>query len=337
MHDPKGYYNLLNLTTESTPDEIKKSYRDLMKKYHPDINSTPEAVELSKQINEAYSVLSNEELKREYDQSYQGSPGFNPFAAPDFSRFFSFINMGISDPPRANSDLRLDVTINAEELFSDNEYITISYSARNFCGTCNGVGYSEWEICGHCNGVGQMIENNQQGQNFMQFITPCQSCRGTGKNLKNLCKDCEGFSGTEEKKQVNIPNNSSVYFKTLRFSQQGSKDVNVSDPAGDLFLTITPAINNGSINPNNLDIILRYDIDALFLITESESEIIGINKENHKINLNHNSLTYIIEEKGIPLDKSQKRSNLVIQINPILRPIDDEDIRKNLSNYIKGK
>ena len=336
MHDPKGYYQLLNIDVAASQEDVKKSYRGLMKQYHPDINSSPEAAELSKQINEAYSVLSDEQLRREYDSptvppEFSGFGGFSGF--PD--EIFQFFNFGHNAQQRANSDLNLDVTINSEELFTELDKITVTYKIRNFCSHCNGVGYSNWETCPGCDGKGKIIENRGDRSNFMQFITPCGFCGGTGKKVIDVCKECEGFSGKEESKQIYLPNDSSVYFKTLKFPQQGNKDVNVDMPPGDLYLRINPAINGAMIDQSTLNVIIDKNIDALNLMIEGAIELDGINDEKHQINLKYNNTTYTVDEKGIPIvGSTKKRSDLIFRINPLLKAIDDEEIKEVLSKYI---
>ena len=211
MAEKRDYYEVLGVSKSATPDEIKKAYRKLAMKYHPDRNHEPGAEDKFKEINEAYEVLSDEKKRATYDQfGHAGmdgafgqgggfSGGFTDFGdlGDIFSSFFgggfgSRGNKGSNSGPKKGADLRYSLDITFEEAFLGTEKV-INISRNENCNTCKGTGAkpgTKPEKCSVCGGTGQIrqVQTTILGQ--MQTTRPCSNCHGTGEVIKEICTDC---------------------------------------------------------------------------------------------------------------------------------------------------
>ena len=235
MAEKKDYYAILGVEKTANDDELKKAYRKLAKKYHPDANpdNKKEAEAKFKEVNEAYEVLSNPDKRRMYDQFGTADPqsGFGGAGGPfgngtytystsgfdgfsDFGDlgdiFSSFFGGGFggrnqkSNGPRKGADLRYDLEISFEESFLGTERF-INISRNETCEICHGEGAkpgTHAETCPICHGTGQIkqVQTTILGQ--MQTMRTCNNCRGTGKVIKETCETCKG-KGTV-RKQVRL-------------------------------------------------------------------------------------------------------------------------------------
>ena len=200
----KNYYKILEVEVNATDDEIKKSYRTLSKKYHPDLN--PEGAEKFKEINEAYETLSNKEKKLQYD-----SIKSNPYQGTDFENLFnnmfgrsanSFQNTRVKSVP----DKIIKLNISPVESYLGVEK-DIQYSKDNPCGSCKGTG-GEQKVCSSCGGQGFFVKTFGTGFMVQQIRTICASCNGQGSIITERCYLCSGrgTNQTINSIRVRIPN-----------------------------------------------------------------------------------------------------------------------------------
>ena len=248
------YYSVLGVSKDADSATIKKAYRKLAMKYHPDKNPDNKAAEDKfKEAAEAYEVLSNSEKRSRYDRFGKagvGGPGggggqgfhdvndiFSSFG-DIFGDFFGGGGQrrgGRSDAfrPRKGADLRyyMDVSLMDVKLGSEKE---IQFDSEADCDLCDGFGGLEPQTCGHCNGAGQVV--HQQG--FFQMARPCPQCRGKGKSFKESCHTCNTSGRTHKKRKikVNIPKGVSDG-NQLRLSSEGEGGYR-KGPAGDLLSLI---------------------------------------------------------------------------------------------------
>ena len=252
------YYKVLGINRTATQDDIRKAYRRLAKKYHPDMNpGDAEAEKKFKEVNEAYAILSDPQKKQQYDQFghaafEQGGPGAGGgFGGFDFSGFGGFGDIfgdifgGGSSGSRRNSPTRGDdvgatVTITFEEAAFGVKK-EISYNRIQRCDDCGGSGAekgSKPETCSACGGTGQRrVVQRMMGMQF-QSTTTCDACRGTGKVIKNPCSNCRGtgFVKVSKKLEVSIPAGIDDG-ERIALRGQGCDGRN-GGPAGDLVITV---------------------------------------------------------------------------------------------------
>ncbi|MBR2343990.1 MAG: molecular chaperone DnaJ [Clostridia bacterium] len=225
----RDYYEVLGVSKSASADEIKKAYRTLAKKYHPDINPGDEKAEaLFKEVNEAYAVLSDGDKRAKYDQfghaafdpAAGGGSGFGGFGGFggggfDFGDIFSSFFGGADGGSRARSsaidgeDILTRVTVSFEEAAFGCKK-EISFARVEACGECGASGAAKGtkaETCETCRGTGRVTVQQQTMLGYMQTQRACSACRGTGKIIKTPCKNCngKGYIKVNKKLEATIP------------------------------------------------------------------------------------------------------------------------------------
>lgn len=249
MSQKRDYYEVLGVSKSATDDEIKKAYRNLAKKHHPDVNQGDNESETKfKEANEAYETLRDSQKRAKYDQfghdgPYQNAGFEGGFGGVDlgdiFESFFSGGSQRRRGPARGN-DLKFSMTITFNEAAFGAEK-EISLNKYQKCSTCKGTGAkpgTSAETCRHCGGTGQV--KTAQRTPFGQFSSSraCDVCHGEGKIIKEPCTQCRG-AGKEKKQatiKVNIPSgiNDGETISLRGEGEPGEK----GGPAGDLYLTM---------------------------------------------------------------------------------------------------
>jgi molecular chaperone DnaJ len=213
----KDYYKILEVDRNASAEDIKKSYRKMAMKFHPDKNpGDSNAEERFKECAEAFDVLSDPQKKKEYDNfgTVGGGQHGNPFGGgfdDIFSKFGDFFgfgggNNGHRHHIRRGSDLRIKVQISLNEIINGVDK-KIKYIRQVKCNTCNGMGGKDLTTCGICQGSGQrrMVQNTPFGQ--IQQVVTCNGCNGEGQVTRSNCNNCRG-QGTvpnEENLEIKIP------------------------------------------------------------------------------------------------------------------------------------
>ncbi|NYV64535.1 molecular chaperone DnaJ [Bacillus sp. Gen3] len=248
----RDYYEVLGLEKNASKEEIKKAYRKLSKKYHPDINKEAGADEKFKEVKEAYEVLSDDQKRDQYDRFGHTDPnqGFGGFGNGDFGGFGGFEDIfstffggGSSrrrDPnaPRQGADLQYTMSLEFEEAVFGKETV-IEIPREENCDTCHGTGAkpgTKPETCSHCHGSGQL--NTEQNTPFGKIVNRrvCNYCNGTGKMIKDKCKTCGGTGKVKKRRKINVKIPAGVDDgQQLRVSGQGEPGIN-GGPAGDLYI-----------------------------------------------------------------------------------------------------
>ena len=246
----RDYYEVLGVGKSASDDEIKKSYRKLAMKYHPDRNpDDPDAEGKFREATEAYEVLSDDQKRASYDRlghaAFEGMGG-GGFGNANFQDIFAnfgdiFGDMfsgrqGGQSRQRRGADLRYVTELTLEEAVRGTKK-TISFTAPATCENCDGrgaVNASDVQSCKTCHGAGQV--RMQQG--FFSINQPCPSCQGRGKTIKNPCNTCHGDGVTERSRtlEVNLP---AGVDEGDRVRLQGEGEAGASgSPAGDLYVDI---------------------------------------------------------------------------------------------------
>jgi len=246
----RDYYEILNVGRNASDEEIKAAFRGLARKYHPDVNKSPDAEEAFKEINEAYGVLSDPEKRAAYDRF--GHAGLNGMGGmPDFSRvdfsdifeeFFGF-GMGVGrrrNAPRRGADLSMALQISFEEaVFGVDKEIEITRDET--CSTCRGSGAEPGTSpvrCSTCGGRGEVRQARQTFLGSMVQVITCPACNGSGEVITTPCHTCRG-RGLERKtvkKIVSIPAgvDNSTQIRLAGEGQPGTQ----GGPTGNLYIEI---------------------------------------------------------------------------------------------------
>ena len=258
--DVKGYYKTLGVAENASQEEIKKAYRALCMKWHPDRWATgteeekKKAEDEFKKVAEAYDTLGDEEKKRQYDSGMDGQwqdmggDGF-PFADwlrnnGGFADFFSgFRNHGPNGRPNGHpgEDVHAYVTITFAESLKAGLEKEVTVKKKVACPDCNGTGSEDGQKheCPYCHGTGVETHTQRYGNSFTMSQTPCSHCHGTGKQIDHPCKKCggTGFVEKEEAMKLSIPGNVRDGMSILYGGMGGSGSPGWQN--GDLILHVT--------------------------------------------------------------------------------------------------
>jgi molecular chaperone DnaJ len=287
MADKRDYYEVLGLDKNADEASIKKAYRTLAKKYHPDMNpGNAEAEQKFKEVNEAYSVLSDADKKAKYDQfghaafdqgagGYGGYGGFSDFG--DFGDIFSSFfgggfgggfggSSGRKNAPQRGEDIRAFITLSFDEAVFGTKK-DVSFNRIEKCPGCHGSGAEKGtsaETCSACRGSGQKRVMQRMGGMQFQTTVTCDNCRGTGKIIKNPCSNCRstGYVRVSKKLSVDIPAGINDG-ERIALRSQGSDGRN-GGPTGDLIISI-------SVKPHKVFKRDGYDVYCDVPITVSEA------------------------------------------------------------------
>jgi len=258
----KDYYQTLGVEKGASADEIKSAYRRLAKKYHPDLNKTPEAAEKFKEINEAYEVLGDDKKRANYDQygsadgpQFQGGAGgFGDFFSGGgqgfggFSDIFSDIFSAFGGQGGRNSrvqergdDINLSMRLSFEEAVFGVEK-TILVSKLQTCSKCNGTGAKngkEFSTCPECQGAGRVRiqQNTMFGMSIREGV--CPRCGGTGKIIKEKCEECAGKGAKKVQVQIVVKVPAGIDDgQTIRMRGEGNAPLGQGIP-GDLNIKVS--------------------------------------------------------------------------------------------------
>ncbi|MBN2654572.1 MAG: molecular chaperone DnaJ [Nitrospirae bacterium] len=241
----KEYYKILDVDKKASQDDIKKAYRKLARKYHPDMNPDSKSAEGKfKEINEAYAVLGDPQKRQEYDTAgdsfkFEGFGGYGqaqgqPFDFTDmFGDIFGMRGFRESSMQRRGSDIEYPIELTLEEAYNG---VTKSVSlSRNIaCKACGGTGAESFEACARCKGTG----HTDASKGFFKMAQPCAECGGAGRSATALCRKCGGHGSipSSESLKVKIPagvDNDSIV------KLRGKGDAGIGGgPEGDLLLRV---------------------------------------------------------------------------------------------------
>lgn len=251
----RDYYEVLGVEKNADDEALKKAYRKLAKKYHPDMNpGDAEAEKKFKEASEAYAVLSDPDKRRQYDQfghaafdGAGGAGGFD-FGSMDFSDLFGDLFGGMfggggrraSNGPMKGANIRTSVRVTFEEACfgTDKE---IELTLKDECKTCHGSGAKPGtakETCSKCGGKGQVVFTSQSFFGMVRNVQTCPDCNGTGKIIKEKCPDCygSGYIASKKKIQVSVPAGIDDG-QSIRIRDKGEPGTN-GGPRGDLLVEV---------------------------------------------------------------------------------------------------
>lgn len=259
MADKRDYYDVLGVSKDATEPQIKKAYRQIAKKYHPDANpDNPEAEAKFKEASEAYAVLSEPDKRQKYDQyghsAFSGGAGggfdFSEFDFDDiFGDFFGGDIFGDlfggggrrnSQGPRRGASVRTGVRITFEESVTGTDK-ELDLNLKEECGTCDGSGAKPGtspETCSQCGGQGRVVMQQQSLFGTIQNVQTCPGCHGQGTVIKEKCPDCYGNGYQTERKKIKVSIPAGIdNGQSIRIRDKGEPGIN-GGPRGDLLVEI---------------------------------------------------------------------------------------------------
>ena len=261
MAEKRDYYEVLGVDKNATEAEIKRAYRKVAKKYHPDMNpGDKEAEEKFKEAAEAYEVLSDPEKKSKYDQfghaAFEQGGGPGGFGGFDFGGgdmgdifgdiFGDFFGGGSRgggsrrNGPRQGANLRAAVRITFDEAIRGVEK-QLEITLKETCTTCGGNGAKPGtspETCTKCNGTGQVVYTQQSMFGMVRNVQPCPDCNGSGQVIRNKCTDCAGTGYVKVRKKIKVPIPAGIdNGQSVRIREKGEPGIN-GGPRGDLLVNV---------------------------------------------------------------------------------------------------
>lgn len=333
------YYDLLEVSTSASQEDIKKAFRKQAMRYHPDRNpGDKEAEQKFKAINEAYEVLKDEQKRAAYDRygkqafANGGAGGGNPFGGGfDFSGsgfgdmfndiFSEFMGGGTSQRSyrQRGSDLRYNLNISLEKAFTGTEE-EIVIPTTETCETCHGHGTKdgkEPDTCPQCRGSGKV--RTQQG-GFFVFETTCPTCRGTGRVIKEPCPDCRGAGQKKINKKLKIKIKPGVETNMrIRLAREGMAGVHGGEN-GDLYVGIVVEPHK-LYERNGADLYTAVPISVSCAILGGQVEIPGIDGEKVKVEIpagTQNDTLLKVKGEGMRVYNSENRGDLYVSTKVII-------------------
>lgn len=361
MADKRDYYEVLGVEKSATEDELKKAYRKLAKKYHPDVNpDNPEAEAKFKEAGEAYQILSNPETRAKYDQfghaAFDGTGGYGGgygqgggFGFDVNDIFESFFGGGFggfgggrsSKGPQRGSDLRYTIDITFEEAVFGAEK-EFSITKKVSCDTCEGTGSKSKSSvrCSVCNGTGQVhVKQNTPFGQFMNVKT-CDKCGGTGKTISDPCPDCKGKGVTRKTVKINVKIpagiNNGQAISMAGFGEPGLR----GGPAGNLLVSVR-------VKPHKTLVRDGYDIFVEKTISVSQAilgDVVKIETIDGMVDLSipegtQSGVSLRMKGRGVPVLQSTGRGDQYVKIKvEIPKKLSDKqkEILRSFDNAMGG-
>ncbi|MGH1376386.1 MAG: molecular chaperone DnaJ [Alphaproteobacteria bacterium] len=356
----KDLYKTLGVDDAASADEIKKSYRKLAMKYHPDQNKdNAEAEEKFKEINQAYDILKDEQKRAAYDQygsaafdgSMGGHPGGHPgggFGGGGFSDIFEdmfgdFMGGGggghgrRGNGPARGSDLQYTMDLSLEDAYRGKE-AKIKIPVNDSCDTCSGTGAENGESaqnCGTCNGAGRV----RQQQGFFTIERACPTCHGEGAIIKNPCRKCSGSGRIQKSKTLKVKIPAGVETgRRIRLTGEGEAGLR-GGPRGDLYVMI-------NVKPHKLfqrdsnNLYCRVPITITRAALGGDIEVPTVEGTRATVKVPAGTQTgqqFRLRGKGMSMLRSDSRGDMYIEIfveTPVNLSKKQQDLLRDLDSSI---
>lgn len=345
----RDYYEVLGVERTADKETIKKSFRKLAQQYHPDMNKSPEAETLFKEINEAYQVLSDDQKRAAYDRfghagvSGAGAPGGDFSGFGDFGSIFEEIFSGFAGQqangrsrrqPRRGADLRADIKLSFEEAAFGAER-ELEIPRQELCDRCSGSGAeppTNPVSCATCNGTGE-IQRRQQSPLFGAVITSttCPTCGGTGEVIPSPCKKCNGQKRVRVTRKLNVKIPAGVDEGTrIRLAGEGEAGM-LGGPAGNLYVVVSVA-DHPIFTRNEFDIEIELPINIAQAALGASVTIPTLDGKEETLDIPPGTQTGKVFKKrslGIPRLQRTGRGDMLIQVR-VITPADLSGEQKEL-------
>lgn len=345
MAEKKDFYEVLGVSKTATDEEIKKAYRRLAKKYHPDANpdNKKEAEAKFKEINEAYETLSDKQKRAMYDQfgasepgassGFGGGNGYYSYSTSGFDGFDIDIDDIVSSifgggkrrtsrashtGPSKGADLRHDIEISFEESFLGVRK-QINISREDICDVCHGSGAKPGtspEKCSMCGGTGQIRQVQTTFLGQMQTMRTCTACGGTGKVIRDVCEKCRGKGRIRKQAKINISIPAGIDDnQTVVLEGEGAPGNN-GGPKGDLYIVVHIKHHPVYIRKNN-DVLCDIPVTVTQATLGADLNIPMVDGTNEKFRIPEGTQTgtkFKIKQKGFSSINGAYRGDFVFNV-----------------------
>jgi molecular chaperone DnaJ len=347
MAAKRDYYDILGVPRNASADDLKSAFRNLAKKYHPDVNKEPGAEEKFKEVNEAYAVLSDDQKRAAYDRYGHAGLSGGGFGAPDFSGLgmedlfetifgnFGGTRSSTRRAPRRGADLRFDLTIAFEEAVAGVEK-EIEFARDEVCPTCQGTGAEPGTSptrCATCRGTGEVRQVRQTFLGSMVSASTCPTCRGAGEVINSPCHTCRGRTQVRQtrRRTVSIPPGVDSGTR-VRLAGEGEPGLN-GGSHGNLYVFITVAPHK-YFRRRGDDVILEVAVNVAQAALGGEITVPGLNGQSEKIRVPpgvQSGTVMPLRGKGFPHLQRNGRGDLLVVVN-VATPTNLKSEQKKLLN-----
>lgn len=294
--DLNDYYKILGLSENATEDEIKMAYKKLSLKYHPDrqVNKSDkektEAEKKFKEINEAYSILSEPDKRRDYDRFGNSNPRSDNwadfrknFSSQGFNPFDFFEPFGRGEIVEPGTHIKMQIPLTIEDVFNGCTK-KVKYERKVRCPNCHGAGGLNMKRCPHCHGSGQIESNIQTAFGYMTQTRTCPHCHGTGQISEKACPTCNGsgFKTDSAVIEVNFPPGMMNGF-SIKFPGKGNESKSPKRSNGDFYAEATYSFKSDKYEVNGIDVIEKVYIPYYDILLGSTYELELPNHTKKKI------------------------------------------------------
>jgi len=330
MSDKRDYYETLGVSKEADESELKKSFRSLARKYHPDKNDAPDADEKFKEIQEAYAVLSDSEKRSNYDRFGHNGPGGSPFGPGGFQGFninmddimggdffSSFFGGGRRrSAQRQGHDILVRHSIDLKSVLEGSKD-KIEAELPVPCSDCEGTGAKDGITtqCRECDGAGQVRVRQQIGPFVQDSVRACPGCQGAGKSAAARCKSCsgDGLQSESQTLQFSVPKGAQDGTR-LRMRGKGQPAPNGNGDSGDLFIELI-VDEHEWFERNGMDLIMSLPLGYSDLALGTTITLPHIDDTDLVIKVpggTNSGDTITIAARGLPSNRGIGRGDVVI-------------------------
>ena len=341
----KNYYDILEVDRTASKEDIKKAYRKLAKKYHPDKNHEHTDEEKFKEISDAYSILSDDTKKSNYD-NYGNPDGPQGFQGGGFdmndifgSVFGGMGGFGFQQQPniKRGYDIKLKVTIDITDVNTGLDK-KLKYKREIKCKTCNGWG-GEHEHCNHCGGTGKVAQQRQMGFTTIMTTANCPQCNGDGFIVTKECPDCNGSGLMVEESELNVSIPKGINTGD-QFQANGKGNAPIRPGNGGIYgnlFIVTEVVNNTELERNGNNLIFNAKIPFTKMMLGCDIIIPSL-EGNVKIKVDPCSKPNDIKKlknKGLSDQRGQRGDLLVVLHLDIPKKLskEEKELLEKLSEY----
>ena len=348
MSDKRDYYEVLGVSKDADDKELKKAFRSLARKYHPDKNDAPDADEKFKEIQEAYAVLSDSEKRRDYDRFGHNSPGGSPFGPGGFQGFNInlddilggdfFSNIFGGGRRRSTQSQGNDILVRHEISLKD--VLTggkdeIEIDLPTTCNDCEGTGAKDGITteCHECDGAGQVRIRQQIGPFVQDSVRPCPQCKGSGRIFTSRCKTCagEGIKSESQVLRFNVPPGAQDGTR-LRMRGKGQPAPFGKGIPGDLFIELIIE-EHPWFERNGMDLIMSLPLGFSDLALGTSVTLPHIDEKDLVIKVpagTNSGDTITISSRGVPSSRGIGRGDVVVLCKLHMPKKFDKSTKKSL-------